>query len=178
LDALETLAAQSGQSKAELLRGLITDVVHPDGPASLRHDVVTRKTQVVFFSKLFISALEEALEYDPSRHHNHPPPPLRLEDADYLSEIRSLISELKRLNANLEAAAAAGKTKAATKRKPAKRQSAERSASDVSKHLNSFLSKYASTLGTGAAALTIGTAGALLYQLGVPLDLILKHARR
>jgi Ribbon-helix-helix protein, copG family len=69
---LEQLAKQSGQSKAELLRGLIDDVVYPDGPAPVRRDVVTRKTQVIFFSKLFITALEEALDYDPKRHHNAP----------------------------------------------------------------------------------------------------------
>jgi hypothetical protein len=47
----------------------------------------------------------------------------------------------------------------------------------MTKHVNTFMNKYASALGTGAAALTIGTAGALLYELGVPLDFILRFGR-
>lgn len=176
-EAFGALAEQSGQTKAELLRGLVQNVVEPDGPEPVRKDVVTRKSQVIFFSKLFISALEEAVDYDPKRHHNAPPPALRLEDEGYLDEIRSLIAELKRLNENLEKAAKA-EEKTKPKRTPAPRRAAEKSAIDVSKHVNTFLNKYSSALGTGAAALTIGTAGALLYQLGVPLDFILKHSHR
>ncbi|WP_439360534.1 hypothetical protein [Bradyrhizobium sp. DASA03007] len=160
-----------------MLRGLIHDVVDPEGPAPVRRDVVTRKKQVIFFSKLFIAALEEAIEYDPQRHHNQPPPPLRLDDADYLAEIRTLITELKRLNDNLEEASQAV-SKRKPQRTPAKRKAAENSAIEVSKHVNTFLNKYASALGTGAAVLTIGTAGALLHQLGVPFDFIAKAVRR
>jgi hypothetical protein len=181
MKSLEEISLHSGLSKAELLRGLITDVVGPNGLNPVKRDLVARKSEVIFFSRLFISALEDALEYDPKRHHNQPPPPLRLEDENYLDEIRLLVSELKRLNTNLEAAATltvspAG-SKAAPTRTPAKRKAVEKSAIDVSKHINTFLNKYSSALGTGAAALTIGTAGALLYQLGVPLD-FLKHLRR
>jgi len=177
MKGLEALAEQSGQSKAELLRGLIEDVVDPDGPAPIRRDIITRKTQVIFFSKLFITALEEAVDYDPKRHHNAPPPALRLDDEDYLKEVRTLIAELKRLNENLEIAAKAD-TKPKPKRTPAPRKAVEKSSVQVSKHVNTFLNKYASALGTGAPVLTIGTAGALLHQLGVPFDLITKAVRR
>jgi hypothetical protein len=177
MKGLEDLAVRTGQTKAELLRVLIEDTVDPDRPAPIRSDVVGRKTQVIFFSELFITALEEALDYDPIRHHNAPPPALRLDDDDYLEEVRTLIAELKRLNKNLEKAAKA-EAKPKPKRTPAPRKAAEKSAIDVSKHVNTFLNKYASGLGTGAAALTIGTAGALLYQLGVPLDFLTKHVRR
>ncbi len=177
LSAFEHIAKQSGQSKAELLRGLIEDTVDPDGPAPVRRDIVTRKTQVVFFSKLFIAALEEALDYDPHRHHNQPPPPLRLDNQDYLADIKTLVTELKRLNENLEAASKVI-AREKPKRTPKKRKDVEKSAIKVSRHVNTFLHKYASTLGTGAAMLTIGTAGALLQQLGVPFDLIAKAVHR
>jgi hypothetical protein len=142
-----------------------------------RSDVVTRKTRVIFFSELFITALEEASVYDPKRHHNAPPPALRLDDEGYLKEIQTLIGELKRLNENLESAAVAEK-KPKAKRTSAPRKAAEKSIIQVSTHVNTFLNKYASALGTGAAVLTIGTAGALLHQLGVPFDTITKAFRR
>jgi hypothetical protein len=174
--------------KREGLRGLIKSDMDTElildslireigGPAAARRDVVTRKTQVIFFSELFITALEEALDYDPKRLHNAPPPALRLDDEGYLKEIRTLIGELKRLNENLERAAIA-ETKPKAKRTSAPRKAAEKSAIQVSTHVNTFLNKYASALGTGAAVLTIGTAGALLQQLGVPFDTITKAFRR
>lgn len=179
LGAFEKLARQSGQTKADFMRDLILDVVDPDGPLPdpKRHDPVARRANIIFYSDLFIAALEEALDYDPARHHNQPPPALRIEDSNYLNEIRALTLELKRLNQNLEAAAKAD-SKSTTRQKRTPRKEVEKSTIEVKKHLNTFFSKYASTLGTGAAALTIGTAGALLYQLGVPLDFIVKHVRR
>jgi len=173
---LEALALRSGQTKADLLRSFIEEGVDPFLPRG-RRDVVSRKTQVIFFSNLFITALEEAIDFDPKRHHNAPPPALRLEDEDYLKEIRTLIDELKRLNSNLEDAAKAV-AKPNAKRLPVPRKAAEKSAVQVKQHINTFLNKYASALGTGAAALTIGTAGALLHQLGVPFDAITKAFRR
>jgi predicted DNA-binding protein len=173
---LEALAERSGQTKADLLRSFIQKGVDPLLPRD-RRDVVSRKTQVIFFSNLLITALEEAIVFDPKRHHNAPPPPLRLEDEDYLREIRALIDELKRLNSNLEDAAKATK-KPNAKRLPGPRKAAEKSAVQVKQHINTFLNKYASVLGTGAAALTIGTAGALLHQLGAPFDAIAKVFHR
>lgn len=179
LDALEKLLQENGQTKAEFVRALIQDAIDPDGPLAdpVRRDQIARSSTIIFYSRLFISALEEAINYDPMRHHNQPPPPLRLEDSDYLKEIRALTTELKRLNDNLEAAATA-QAKPAAKKARVPRKAVEKSAIKVKQHLNTFLNKYASALGTGAAALTIGTAGALLYQLGVPLDFILKHVKR
>jgi hypothetical protein len=166
---IDQAAKQGGLTQAQMFRRLIEDAVDPD--------VVKRKTEVYFFSTLLITAFQEALDYDPRRHHNEPPPALRLEDEDYLKEIRTLIGELRRLNENLENAANA-ETKPKPKRTIAPRKAAEKSAIQVTKHVNTFLSKYASALGTGAAVLTFGTAGALLHQLGVPIgDLITKYAR-
>jgi hypothetical protein len=64
--------------------------------------VIRNRQHVVATSTLIISALQEALDYDPVRHHNQPPPALRIEDPHYLKDIRALIVELKRLNELLE----------------------------------------------------------------------------
>jgi phage shock protein A len=64
-------------------------------------------------------------------------------ESDYLNEVRTLVAELKRLNENLEALAkeqARVETKSSPKRKKAApKKEAEKSAVEVSKHVNTFL---------------------------------------
>jgi hypothetical protein len=72
--------------------------------------------------------------------------------------------ELKRLNENLEFVA----TAPTPKRKRTTTPAAKKSAVDVKQHLNTFLERYAKTMATGAAALTVGTVSALLIRFGVP----------
>src|ERR1051326_7420263 len=43
---------------------------------------IRNKSQVVNYSRLILGALEEVLEYNPAKHHNSPPPDLRLENLD------------------------------------------------------------------------------------------------
>jgi hypothetical protein len=61
---------------------------------------------VLLQCSVLISALEEALEYDPVKHHNQSAPELildlNLEQPQARADIRELIGELKRLNAILE----------------------------------------------------------------------------
>jgi hypothetical protein len=183
LAELEKLAAATDETKASITRDAITEYLEARRGRDVKDDtpIIRSPEHALFYSRQIVTALEEALEYDPKRHHNQPPPALRIENADYLNEIRELVAELKRLNEYLEAVAkerAVPETKFSPKRKAAPKKAAEKSAVEVSKHVNTFLNKYAAGLGTGAAALTIGTAGALLYQLGIPLDFLTKGLRR
>jgi hypothetical protein len=94
-------------------------------PKDTQRLVIRNRQQVIAHSRLIISALEDALDYDPLRHHNRPPPELRIEDAGYLQDTRALIAELKRLNALLE-------TRRAPKGEP------KRTVIDLKKHINNF----------------------------------------
>jgi len=100
-----------------------------------------------------IAVLDEALAYDPARHHNSPPPALyeelKLGDANNSAGIKKLIAELKRLNELLE------------KAKPPQKPFIE-----TRKHLNTFFNQYAKTVGTGAGVLTIAVAASALHSLG------------
>src|SRR5262249_55967422 len=108
---------------------------------------------VLLQSTVLVKALEEAVEYDPGRHHNQPPLlVLKIDASGLYLDIRELIDELKKFNANLEAS----KWPSATERV------------NLKKHLNTFLEKYIGGLGTGASVLTIGLVGSLLAYLGAP----------
>src|SRR5262249_25855061 len=61
---------------------------------------IKSRSQVIQYSMILICALEEIVDYDPARHHNRPPPELRIEDKDYLREIQNLIAELRTLRAD------------------------------------------------------------------------------
>lgn len=165
-DALDRIALGQGRTKSEVVREAIEKLVidAQEKPVTLTNDrvVIQSPQEIILYSTMMISALEEALDYSVERHHNHPPPPLLIESKEYLDEIRILVAELKRLNDNLERAAKEPKK---PKRTP---KEVQKSAVDVKKHLNSFLDKYAQSLGKGAAALTIGTASALLVRFGIP----------
>ena len=109
---------------------------------------------VVIYSKIIIQVLQEALDYDPIRHHNQPPPDLRIEDPEYLSDIRSLVAELKTFNALLDTTTPRIKE-------------ASKSIIDFHKHTNIFLENYCHLLGKGAALLTVGVVASLLHSAGV-----------
>src|SRR4051812_8660191 len=88
ITALDTLNAQFGKTKADIARealeiyfrnlGYETRRVHEDvsGERLIRHFTIRNRKQVLFHSRLLIRAFEEALAYDPKRHHNKPPPEL------------------------------------------------------------------------------------------------------
>jgi hypothetical protein len=148
--------------------GLPTLSFTHEGPAkadSKRKPLEIRnKKQVVFYAKTLIAAIQETLDYDPKRHHNRPPPALRIENPEYLEELRQLVGELRKLNELLEA--------------PMQRRSPDTAAINLAKHFDRFLHKYSGALGTGAACLTIGVVAALLGELGLGGNMIgniLKH---
>jgi hypothetical protein len=188
VDQLQRAAAQRGTSLSEAMTIVAAAAVHDmrrinfkpmySGPSAMdrlkkileaekKPKPLTAKDrrQVIYLSRAIIEALQEALDYDPIRNHNQPPPPLRLDDAKYLREIRTLIAELRRLNELL------AKPSTSVKRRVGK-------ASKIGEHFNEFFKSYAGALGKGAAGLTIGAAAALLLQTGVAqplIDSIWKH---
>jgi hypothetical protein len=128
---------------------------------------IRSRPQVIKYSRILIAALQEVVDYDPARHHNQPPPELRIDDEDYLTEIRNLVAELRTLNALLET----------TRRQPKK---AAHAVVNLTRHLDTFLSCYAKSLAKGAGWLTIGVIASLLYQAGVGQQVIaniLSHAK-
>lgn len=164
-EALKDLSKQKSTSRSELVRSALQSYLENIGYKSyFAHEDVsglrlTRQIrirsvkQVMFHSNLLIRTFEEALEYDTQRHHNQPPPPLRLEDNEYLEELPRLVAELKQMNSFL-ANLSASKT---TKDSPP---------TLLGKHLDIFLKKYSATLGYGAGVMTLGLIATLLYQLG------------
>jgi hypothetical protein len=170
---LEALAAKTGKTKASIVREAIQELVMGDDqPTAVKNSagqVVIRSTkQVVFQAQIIIAAVDDALNYDPHRHHNHPPPALRIENPAYLDELRRLVVELRRLNDSIKA------LKPSPNRTAVPSSVVEKSAIDVRKHVNTFLDKYASTLATGVGILTVGALGSLLFQLGLPEEILTK----
>ena len=132
-------------------------------PANIRPGAiawVANQDEIIRYSTALITALQEALDQDPVRHHNNPPSGLRIEEADYLAEVRSLVTELKRLNSILEASVSPSI------------DIAEKTVNRLAHHFDSFFGAYAKSLGHGTAALTIAVAIALLSKAGVGTDLI------
>jgi hypothetical protein len=112
------------------------------------------------YAQLLVGVLQDALDYNPQRHHNQPPPELRLsEDPEYLDELRNLVAELRRLN-GLLSATIVPKTEATAQ------------ASVIARKFDRFLDSYIDAMGKGAACLTIGVVAALLSRTGVGAELI------
>lgn len=163
--AIRDISQQQSTSKADIIRTALQSHLENIGYeiSRNREDVggqsATRKItirsvkQVIFHSNLLIKAFEEALNYDVQRHHNQPPPTLRLEDEGYLREIKNLVAELKQLNEFLANLGEGRKRK-------------EAPPIQLSKHIDIFLKKYSATLGYGAGMMTLGLMATLLYQLG------------
>jgi hypothetical protein len=72
----------------------------------------------------------------PARHHNHPPPDLRIGDEEYLREIRNLIAELRTLNSRL----------ATTRRQPKKASGA---VVKPARHFNNLFGLLCEVVGKG-----------------------------
>jgi hypothetical protein len=90
----------------------------------------TQMRQARKYINVLIVSFQEVLDYDPVRFHNQPPPSLRIEDPDYLNEVRSLVTELRQLNAVV-----------GSRRSDSRRVKA--AASRLGKHFDKFLGSYA-----------------------------------
>jgi hypothetical protein len=129
-----------------------------------RHGETTRlvirdRQQLIATSTLIISALQEALDYDPKRHHNLPAPALHIDDAPYLSDIRALIAELRRLNELLQ------------KSRPQKGEP-KHTIIEVRTHINLFLKNYVPLFAKGTACLTVAAMAGLLHAAGVEQNIV------
>ena len=151
-----TLVEMDALSKSFNDKGQFLRDEELERPAIQRRD----RVQAIYYSRVLISAFEEAATYDPRRHHNEKEPPLWIDDDRYLAVLRELIDELKRLNALLEA-----------EHQPTS-QAVTASASSIATHFNTFLANYLAALGKGAAGLTVAAAAGLLYSSGLGKDII------
>jgi hypothetical protein len=116
-----------------------------------------RKNEALQQVLVLITAFEEVLAYDPGRQHNQPKPALWIDSPEYLQTVRELLHELRQLNELLQAPL------------PPKR-AASRKAGIIQRGAETFVIKYAATLGVGAATLTLGAVVVLLNSLGLPID--------
>ena len=131
-------------------------------PAQIRN-----RAQVVNYSRLILTALEEVLDYNPAKHHNLPPPDLRLDNAEYLLELREIASLLRQLISLL------------SEKRPSTRKTSE-SVGILASYADAFLKNYIPVVGKGAGYLTVAAFGGLLYQAGLAneaVDELLKLAR-
>jgi hypothetical protein len=124
------------------------------------------RREIMRYAGSLITALQEALDYDPLRNHNQQPPPLYSDDPNYLKHIAELTSELKRLNSLLES----------TTKGQARKKSADATADYLSLFLKNFIPAAAKSsghaIGPGAAALAVGLTYALLSAMGVHLPAV------
>jgi hypothetical protein len=159
LKIIETLTEQQNTRFRKYLRAAEErEAKKLDKPDSAASVPVTNRRHVIRYTQIVITALEEVLSYDSVRHHNQPPPDLWMDDAQYLSELRKLVEELKRLNNLLE-------------KKTLRDKRTREAIQGVAAYSNLFLKSYASSVGKAAGKgswyLLVGTIGALLYHAGV-----------
>jgi hypothetical protein len=136
--------------------------------------ILENPQEILLLSNLIITAIDDALEYTELSvdRRNRPAPPLLIPDVseDYLRQLRRLVEELRRLNDNLEYAATAPKQAPKRKTERTPKADAKNTAVHLKRHINTFLNQYATSMGKGAAALTVGTLSALLIRFGVPVE--------
>jgi hypothetical protein len=121
--------------------------------------IVRNRAQALLHVRVLLEALEEVNEFDPLRRGNRPPPALWLDRADYLGDVKSLLAELRQLRELLQDGQIRG-------------TAAKKTVGLVASATTKFIEGYADALGKGAAALTIGAAGALLFQMGLGTDVL------
>jgi hypothetical protein len=122
---------------------------------------VQNRVQALRHLTVLLAAFEEVEGFDPLRLRNQPPPALWIDDTSYLNDMKSLLVELRELRALLLDDKAGHKT-----------QAGKRVIATVVVAATRFIESYADGLGKGAAALTIGAAGALLFHIGVGKDVL------
>jgi hypothetical protein len=111
---------------------------------------------------VLLAAFEEVDEFDPSGLRNRPPSALWLDDPIYLADVKSLLVELRALRELLQDGRAGAN----------ERTTAKKAIGVVASATTKFVESYADALGKGAAALTIGAAGALLFQVGLDKEVL------
>ena len=154
-----------GANKGSAMQRALGRAAQAGYPVGL--SVSQNQQEIITYTDALIVALQEALDYDPVRHHNLPRPSLYAPDPKYKTDIKTLTKELRRLNDLLEKRHEPGDV-------------AWKVAESVGEHLNVFAKNYVPTLGKGSAYLTLAVITALLARLGLPTDAIaeiMKHIR-
>ena len=180
IDNLDTLKrALGGETNTEIIRQALRlrrEMLDPEVAEKASRAIDRKKgskpspaaltgnrREIMRYAGSLITALQEALDYDPLRHHNQQPPPLYSDDRGYLKHIAELTSELKRFNNLLES----------TSQVRARSSSANATSDYLHLFLKSFLPAAGKSsghaIGVGAAALAIGIVHALLLAMGVNL---------
>lgn len=183
--ALDAEVKKTGKTRSRVVRDVLEnyfengakqggkpDISTPDGKV-----VVRNKKQTLLQVTVILDALQQAIDFDPMRHHNQPPPPLRIENPEYLSELRNLVEQLRRLN---EILAATGPLRSGAPSASVK--DVTKPAIDTRKAVSKFVNNYAGTLGKtlgyGSGVLVLGGLATLLYQLGLPDDVFTTILRK
>lgn len=156
-ELVNAIAIRDGSSKNRIVHAALEQSLGRAASARTNPIIIQNRDEIIGYSRILIDALQEALDYDAFRQHNRVPPALRLDESEYLSELRALVAELQKLNSLLEEAKVVSATTTATK---------------LGKHFDKFFESYAGALGKGAAGLTIGVVAMLLAKAGVAQPLI------
>jgi hypothetical protein len=129
-------------------------------PKAGQKSPVRNKAQALLQTTALLGALEDVEGFDPSRPSNERRPALWLDQPGYQNDVRSLVAELRELRKLLQDGRTGPKGNTAKK------------AGAVASAVTKFIEGYADALGKGAAALTIGAAGALLFQVGLGKEML------
>src|SRR5258708_3173566 len=127
-----------------------------------KRPAIRNQRQIIAHAGAMIIAIDEALSYRTTS--NQPRPALFADNAEYLQELRSLRTELQRLNHILERV------------RPQKNE-VKKISSALSRHANTAANVFAKTVGVGGAALAISTLGGLLESVGVPTGSLCAHLK-
>jgi hypothetical protein len=121
--------------------------------------LVRNRGQALLHLQALVAAFEEVEEFDQLRRSNRPVPALWLDRTDYRGDVKALLVELRQLRELL-------------RKGPPMGNAAKKTISVVTVATTKFIDGYADAFGKGAAALTIGAAGALLFHFGVGTDVL------
>lgn len=137
--------------RADPPRQLRTDVSEPIGSPPQSEIALTQLRGLII-------AFEEAVDYDPVRHHNirtqHPA--LWIDNPDYLNDIKALLHELRRLNDLLRTPAAPEPEKI------------EKSTSEIVHAARKISDEAYGVIGKGLGAVILLSLGSLVVSLGAP----------
>jgi len=113
------------------------------------------KAATIQHANVLLTVIGEAIEYDPKRHHNQPPPSLRIsDDPEYLDTLGELAAELKRFNDVLD-------------KKSISSQAAQQIALGLQRHFDDYLKHAVPVLAKGTAGLVILSLYHLLTSAGL-----------
>jgi hypothetical protein len=148
----DRLEVRATSSKAPIE---ISSILQSPPPSNT--SIPIREMAVIQLQSL-IAAFQEVEDYDPRLHHNGARPALWTENKDYLSDVKALLHELRRLNELLASRNTPD---------PAKIEKTGGAIADAAKRISD--SAY-DTIGKGLGYVILGSIGAVLIQLGVPVD--------